>query len=72
VLARFDLYADIKPFGRCTRCNGLVIAVDKNDLFSHAFSKEELAERLQQNGLIQVLQLLFDGFCQRFPSDCWQ
>jgi len=32
VLARFDLYADIKPFGRCTRCNGMVIAVDKNDI----------------------------------------
>lgn len=32
VLKRFDLYADIEPFGRCTRCNGEVIAVDKKDI----------------------------------------
>jgi uncharacterized protein with PIN domain len=32
VLARFDLYANIEPFGRCTRCNGEVVAVDKNDI----------------------------------------
>ncbi len=32
VLARFDLYADIKPFGRCTGCNGMVVAVAKNDI----------------------------------------
>ena len=32
VLARFDLYADIKPFGRCTRCNGMVAAVDKHSI----------------------------------------
>ena len=32
VLARFDLYADIEPFGRCTRCNGEVVAVDKSDI----------------------------------------
>jgi len=32
VLARFDLYADIKPFGRCSKCNGMVVAVDKNDI----------------------------------------
>lgn len=32
VLDRFDLYADIKPFGRCTRCNGMVAAVDKNSI----------------------------------------
>ncbi len=32
LLARFDLHADIEPFGRCTRCNGHVVAVDKNDI----------------------------------------
>jgi uncharacterized protein with PIN domain/sulfur carrier protein ThiS len=29
VLARFDLYGLIKPFSRCTRCNGELHAVDK-------------------------------------------
>ena len=29
VLARFDLYRLIKPFSRCTRCNGELRAVDK-------------------------------------------
>ena len=32
VLARFDLYAEIKPFGRCTRCNGRVATVDKHSI----------------------------------------
>jgi uncharacterized protein len=32
VLTRFDLYADIEPFGRCTRCNGHVVSVDKNSI----------------------------------------
>lgn len=32
VLARFDLYSDIEPFGRCTRCNGEVTAVDKTEI----------------------------------------
>lgn len=32
VLTRFDLYADINPFGRCTRCNGIVAAVDKQEI----------------------------------------
>ena len=30
VIRRFDLRNLIKPFGRCTRCNGMVEAVDKN------------------------------------------
>ena len=42
VLARFDLHADIKPFGRCTRCNGMVVAVDKNDI------REQLESRTRQ------------------------
>jgi len=29
VIRRFDLKQQITPFGRCTRCNGLVEAVDK-------------------------------------------
>lgn len=29
VLARFDLYRQVSPFSRCTRCNGLLQAVDK-------------------------------------------
>jgi hypothetical protein len=32
VLARFDLHAHIEPFGRCTRCNGRVVAVEKNNI----------------------------------------
>jgi uncharacterized protein with PIN domain len=30
VIRRFDLRNRIVPFGRCTRCNGMVEAVDKN------------------------------------------
>jgi hypothetical protein len=29
VLARFDLYRQVKPFSRCTRCNGKLESVDK-------------------------------------------
>ena len=29
VLARFDLYRQVAPFTRCTRCNGELMAVDK-------------------------------------------
>lgn len=29
ILTRFDLYGDIDPFSRCTRCNGLLAAVPK-------------------------------------------
>jgi len=32
VLTRFDLYADIKPFSRCMRCNGMIGSVDKNNI----------------------------------------
>lgn len=32
VMRRFDLYQRIEPFGRCTRCNGEVIAVNKADI----------------------------------------
>ncbi|MGB5259430.1 MAG: Mut7-C RNAse domain-containing protein [Gammaproteobacteria bacterium] len=37
VLARFDIYRQIKPFSRCTRCNGSLLAVDK----------QAIAERLE-------------------------
>lgn len=30
VVRRFDLYAQIKPFYRCTRCNGVIAAVPKS------------------------------------------
>jgi hypothetical protein len=29
VLARFDLYRQVEPFSRCTRCNGKLESVDK-------------------------------------------
>lgn len=32
VMQRFDLYKCIKPFGRCTKCNGQVVAVSKEDI----------------------------------------
>lgn len=32
VLRRFDLYAWIRPFTRCTHCNGLLVAVDKQTI----------------------------------------
>lgn len=32
VLQRFDLYRAIKPFCRCLRCNGEVVAVDKSEV----------------------------------------
>ncbi|HYQ72723.1 MAG TPA: Mut7-C RNAse domain-containing protein [Gammaproteobacteria bacterium] len=37
VLARFDLYRQVAPFTRCTRCNGKLEAVDK----------QAISERLQ-------------------------
>jgi len=30
VLRRVDLYAMVRPFSRCTRCNGLLNSVKKN------------------------------------------
>ena len=32
VMRRFGLYDQIVPFGRCTRCNGEVVAVNKTDV----------------------------------------
>jgi uncharacterized protein with PIN domain/sulfur carrier protein ThiS len=32
VMRRFDLYKAIEPFGRCTKCNGEVVAVSKADI----------------------------------------
>jgi hypothetical protein len=32
VMQRFDLYKCIEPFGRCTKCNGEVITVNKTDI----------------------------------------
>ena len=32
VLARFDLYGQVKPFSRCTRCNGELESVDKQTI----------------------------------------
>jgi hypothetical protein len=32
VLARLDLYRQVRPFTRCTRCNGVLEAVDKGDV----------------------------------------
>ena len=33
VLARFDLYRQVEPFSRCTRCNGKLETVDKQVVF---------------------------------------
>ncbi|MGB5339805.1 MAG: Mut7-C RNAse domain-containing protein [Gammaproteobacteria bacterium] len=35
VLARFDLYRLIKPFSRCSRCNGTLQDVDKQTIVQH-------------------------------------
>lgn len=32
VIDRFDLFSQIMPFQRCTRCNGLIEAVEKNQV----------------------------------------
>ncbi len=32
VMRRFDLYKLIEPFGRCTKCNGELVAVSKADI----------------------------------------
>ena len=32
VLARFDLYRQVAPFTRCTRCNGELEDVDKQEI----------------------------------------
>lgn len=32
VMQRFDLYKCIEPFGRCTKCNGEVVTVNKADI----------------------------------------
>jgi uncharacterized protein with PIN domain len=34
VLRRFDLHAQVKPFSRCVRCNGLLERVDKRAVLS--------------------------------------
>jgi len=34
VMRRFDLYKSIEPFGRCTKCNGDVVAVNKADIIN--------------------------------------
>jgi uncharacterized protein with PIN domain/sulfur carrier protein ThiS len=39
VMQRFDVYDQIEPFGRCTRCNGEVIAVNKADIIDQLEAK---------------------------------
>lgn len=60
VLRRFDLLARITPFSRCTRCNGLIRAVDKaeveNDLppqtreYYHNFFRCEVCGKVYWKG----------------------
>ncbi len=60
VLARFDLYTDIKPFGRCTRCNGEVVAVDKNDILDRLEPKtREYYDQFWQCG--SCCQIYWEG-----------
>lgn len=59
VLSRFDLYQAVKPFSRCTQCNGEIGPVDKDEV------KERLPERVAQ---------VFDRFsaCKDCGRVYWQ
>ena len=42
VVARFDLYAKLRPFRRCSQCNGLLRAVDKATILDRLEPKTRL------------------------------
>jgi len=42
ILQRFDLVGQVKPFSRCSRCNGLLTSVAKAEVFDHLEPKTKL------------------------------